>query len=57
VPRRPGICLTDLVPTPVVVAIDRKQIDPHHRLRISLFYAKFVSPRYGRPVVVTAPPL
>jgi hypothetical protein len=41
----------------VVVAIDRKQIDPRHPLRISLFYPKFVLPRYRRPVVVTAPPL
>ena len=52
-----GGCLDDLVPTPVVVAIDPKQVDVHRRLRVSLYYPKGVSRRYRRPVVFTVPPL
>lgn len=58
VPHRPRICLNDLTRlSVVVVAINPKQIDVHHRLRISLYFPKFVIPRYKRPVVITAPPL
>ena len=57
VPHSPGICLDDLVPTPVVIAIDPQQIDVHHRLKVSLYYPKTVIRRYKRPVVFTVPPL
>jgi hypothetical protein len=58
VPHRPGICLANLVRlSVVVVAINPKQIDVRHRLRISLYYPKGVILRYKRPVVITAPPL
>lgn len=57
VPHRPRICLADLHPVPVVVAIDPARIDVHHRLTVSLYYPKFAGPRYRRPVVVTVPPL
>jgi hypothetical protein len=54
VPRPPssGICTTDLTTTPIVVAIDPKQIDVHHRLTVRLYYRAG-----GRPVVRYAPPL
>jgi hypothetical protein len=58
VPHRPRICLTDLVlNSPLVIAINPKQIDVHHQLKISLYYPKFVVRRYEHPVVVAAPPL
>ena len=57
VPHSPGICLDDLVPTPVVIAIDPQQIDVHHQLKVSLYYPKTVIRRYKRPVVFTVPPL
>jgi len=57
VPRSPHLCFDDLVPTPVVIAIDPKLIDVHHRLKISLYYPRNVIRRYERPVVGTAPPL
>lgn len=57
VPHSPGVCLTDLHQVPIVIAIDPKQIDVHHRLKVSLYYPKGVIRRYGRPVVVTVPPL
>lgn len=47
-----GICLTDLVIEPVVIAIAPKQINVHHRLTVRLFY-----PQTKHPVVFTAPPL
>lgn len=56
VPHSPGMCLDDLVPTPVVIAIDPKQIDVHHQLKVSLYYPKAVIRRYKRPVVFTVPP-
>jgi hypothetical protein len=52
-----GVCLQDLVTSPVVVAIDPKRIDVHHRLRVSLYYRKGVIRSQKRPVVFTAPPL
>jgi hypothetical protein len=52
-----GTCLTNLVPTPIVVAIDPKQIDVHHRLAIRLYYPKGTVRKYERPVVLTAPSL
>jgi hypothetical protein len=58
VPHRPRICLTDLVlNSPLVIAINPKQIDVHHQLKISLYYPRFVVRRYEHPVVVAAPPL
>jgi hypothetical protein len=57
VPRSPGICLDDLHPVPVVIAIDPRQIDVHHQLKVSLYYPKGAIRRYRRPVVVTVPPL
>lgn len=57
VPRSPGLCLQDLVPTPVVLSINPRQIDVHHRLRVSLYYPEGVIRRYERPVVGTVPPL
>jgi hypothetical protein len=56
VPRRPRICLADLHPVPVVIAINPGQIDVHHRLKVSLYYPSFAIRRYKRPVVVTVPP-
>ena len=47
-----GICLTDLVIEPVVIAIAPEQIDVHHRLIVRLYY-----PRTKHPLVFTAPPL
>jgi len=47
-----GICLTDLVNEPVVIAITPKQIHVHHRLTVLLYY-----PQTKHPVVFTAPPL
>jgi hypothetical protein len=41
----------------LVIAINPKQIDVHHRLTIRLYYPKGVTLRYRRPVVSTAPPL
>lgn len=57
VPRSPGICLDDLHPVAVVLAISPKQIDVYNQLRVSLYYPKGVIRRYKRPVVVTVPPL
>jgi hypothetical protein len=47
-----GICTTDLTTTPIVIAINPKQIDVYHRLTIRLYY-------YGltQPVTRTVPPL
>ena len=47
-----GICPADYTTTPVVIAIDPKQIDVHHRLTIHIYY-----PRTRKPLVHTAPPL
>ena len=47
-----GICLTDLVIKPVVIAIAPKQINVHHRLTVRLYY-----PQTKHPVMFTAPPL
>ena len=55
--HRPGICLADLHPVPVVIAIDTARIDVRHRLRVSLYYPKFAVRSYRRPFVVTVPPL
>jgi hypothetical protein len=49
--------LDNLVISPVVIAINPKQINVHHRLTIRLYYPKGVIRRYLRPVVLTAPPL
>jgi hypothetical protein len=57
VPHSPHACLDNLVPTPVVIAINPKQIDVRHSLKVSLHYPKGVIRRYKRPVVITAPPL
>lgn len=57
VPRRPRICLADLHPVPVVVAVDPAEIDVHLPLKVSLYYPAFAVRRYRRPVVVTVPPL
>jgi hypothetical protein len=51
------VCLDNLVLKRIVIAIDPKQIDVHHRLTIRLYYPKSVIRRYQRPVVVTARPL
>jgi hypothetical protein len=55
--HRPGICLADLHPVPVVIAIDPAQIDVHHRLKVSLYYPRFAVRRDRRPFVVAVPPL
>lgn len=57
VPHSPGACLDDLHLVPVVIAINPKQIDVHHQLKVSLYYPKGAIRRYERPVVVTVPPL
>jgi hypothetical protein len=58
VPHQPRICLANLVRLSVVVtALNPKQIDVHHRLRVSLYYPEGVIRRYTRPVVFSAPPL
>jgi hypothetical protein len=59
VPRLPpgGVCLQNLVISPVVVVINPKQIDVHHRVRLSLYYRKGVVRSHKRPVVLTVPPL
>jgi hypothetical protein len=49
--------LDDLVPSPVVISINPKQIDVRHPVKVSLYYPKGVVRRYKRPVVVTVPPL
>lgn len=51
------ICLADLHPVPLVIAINPRQIDVYHQLKVSLYYPKFAVRRYKRPVVVTVPPL
>lgn len=58
-PHQPpgGVCLQDLVISPVVVAINPKQIDVHHSLRVSIYYRKGVIRSHKRPVVFTLPPL
>jgi hypothetical protein len=56
VPHRPRICLTDLHPVPVVIAINPAQIDVHHQLKVSLYFPSFAIRRYKGPVVVTVPP-
>jgi hypothetical protein len=59
VPHLPpgGARLQDLVISPVVVVINPKQIDVHHRVRVSLYYRKGVVRSHKRPVVLTVPPL
>ena len=52
-----GICLADLHPVPLVIAINPNQIDVHGQLKVSLYYPKFATPKYKRPVVLTVPPL
>jgi hypothetical protein len=47
-----GICLTNLLIEPVVIAISPIQINVHHELTVRLYY-----PRTKRPLVFTAPPL
>jgi hypothetical protein len=58
VPHLPpgGACLDNLVSSPVVIAIDPKQIDVHRGLRVSLYYRKGVV-RSHHPVAFTAPSL
>ncbi len=48
-----GACLDNLVATPIVIAIDPKQIDVHHRLTIRLYYPTGVL-RKSKPVVLSA---
>jgi len=55
--HRPGACLDDLHPVPLVIAVDPTRIDVHNQLKISLYYPPLVVRRFRRPVVVTAPPL
>lgn len=55
--HRPGACLQDLHPVPVVIAVDPARIDVHHQLKVSLHYPKFAVRNYRRPVIVTVPPL
>jgi hypothetical protein len=55
--HRPGICLADLHPVPLVIAVDPARIDVHQQLKVSLYYPRFAVRRYRRPVVVTVPPL
>lgn len=55
--HRPGICLADLHPVPVVVAVNPARIDVHHRLKVTLHYPKFAVRPGERLVVVTVPPL
>jgi hypothetical protein len=57
VPRRPRICLADLHPVPVVIAIDPARIDVYHPVNVSLYYPGLAVRRNKRPVVVTVPPL
>jgi hypothetical protein len=57
VPRSPGLCLDDLHPVPVVIAINPRQIDVHHTLKVNLYYPKDVIRRFRRPVVVFVPPI
>jgi len=52
-----GICLSDLHPVPVVIAIDPTQIDVQHQLKVSLYYPQGVIRRYKRPAVFSVPPL
>ena len=56
-PHSSGLCLDDLHPVPVVVAINPARIDVHHQMKVSLYYPKAAIRRYKRPVVVTVPPL
>jgi hypothetical protein len=55
--RRPRICLADLHPVPVVIAVDPAEIDVHDQLKVSLYYPSFAVRSYKRPAIVTAPPL
>ena len=57
VAHSPHTCLDDLVPSPVVISINPKQIDVHHPLKVSLYYPEGVVRRYKRPVVFTVSPL
>lgn len=57
VPHAPKTCLDDLVPLPVVIAIDPKRIDVHRQVKVSLHYPKGVVRRYKRPVLLVVPPL
>ena len=45
-------CTTGLAATPMVIAVNSKQIDVHHRLTIRLYYYYL-----AKPVTLTAPPL
>jgi len=55
-PHRPRICLADLHPVPVVIAINPAQIDVRHQVKVSLYYPSFAIRSYKRPVVVAVPP-
>lgn len=50
-------CSTKRVLTPVVIAIDPKQIDVHHKLTIHLYYGAGTTGSKYDTVVLTAPPL
>lgn len=52
-----GACFDNAFFTRIIVVINPKQIDVHHRLTIRLYYPRGVIRRYRRPVIVTAPPL
>jgi hypothetical protein len=49
---RHTICTDDFTTTPMVIAIDPKQINVHHRLTVYLYYYKS-----KKPIVRYAPPL
>jgi len=57
VPHSPGICLDDLHPIPVVIAIDPRRVDVRRQLKVSLYFPKGAIRRYKRPVGVIVPPL
>ena len=51
-PPKNGACTTDLLISPVAIAIDPTRINIHHTLKVSLYY-----PLAKHPVVFTAPAL
>jgi hypothetical protein len=55
--HRPRICLADLHPVPLVIAVDPAEIDVHDQLKVSLYYPRFAVRSYKGPAIVTAPPL
>jgi hypothetical protein len=47
-----AVCTDDLRSTPIVIGIDPKQINVHHRMTIRLYYSSTTP-----PIIRTAPPL